>query len=210
MSSIVGSGALNGNVYGYFAVISYGHPTSFLEFCKGEAVGLFTGGSTDLQPFLMFGIVVLFLLLLLPHLSLPLSSTLISNALAPFLSPQHKPFGKLWQVREGLSRPFLLQPCSLPCGKGCRRSGHLLRRQGQSMRRKNKNTNCQMLFYSVGPFKSSKTKKLNNISNYPSMNRIYIIFPSKMNVPALPLWSDFFTTGNQSSLTWASRRHGYQ
>lgn len=88
MSSIVGSGALNGNVYGYFAVISYGNPTSFLELCKGEAVGLLTGGSADLQPFLMFGIVVLFLLLLLlPHLSLPLSSALISNALAPFLSP---------------------------------------------------------------------------------------------------------------------------
>lgn len=84
MSSIVGSGALNGNLFGYFAVISYGDPTSFLELCREEAVGLFTGGSTDLQPFLMFGIVLLFLLLLLPHLFLPLSSTLISNALAPF------------------------------------------------------------------------------------------------------------------------------
>lgn len=70
-------------VYGYFAVIAYGNPTSFPELCKGEAVGLFTGGSTDPQPFLMLGIVFLFLWLLLPHLPLPLSSTLLSNALAP-------------------------------------------------------------------------------------------------------------------------------
>lgn len=81
---IMGSGALNGDLYVYFAVISYGNPTSFLELCKGEAVSLFTGGSTDLQFFLMLEIVFLSLLLLLPQLSLPLFSTLISNALAPF------------------------------------------------------------------------------------------------------------------------------
>lgn len=56
-----------------------------------------------------------------------------------------------------------------------------------------------MLFHSLGPFNSSKTKKLINISiYYPIMYpKIEFIshFLKKMNVSILPLWYDFLPQG---------------
>lgn len=74
----LGSGALNGVFRGHFAIVSYGDPASFLEFCKGEAADTFAEGPTDFQPFIKPGTV----LLLVPPLSPPLSHNLTLSHLA--------------------------------------------------------------------------------------------------------------------------------